>query len=81
MVSSSTLRSPLSWDKAELVPGDAVAAVRDMKRDGTRPLRTLGSPPRTKEACIGLGQADAGPYPRWRRRRNFPPLTASGRPR
>ncbi|CAM5401526.1 Dihydrofolate reductase family protein OS=Streptomyces tendae OX=1932 GN=GUR47_06815 PE=4 SV=1 [Streptomyces tendae] len=42
-VFSSTLESPLSWDNAELVQGDPVPAVRDMKRDGTRPLRTLGS--------------------------------------
>ncbi|MFE9707441.1 dihydrofolate reductase family protein [Streptomyces sp. NPDC005930] len=42
-VFSSTLKSPLSWDNAELVQGDPVPAVRDMKRDGTRPLRTLGS--------------------------------------
>ncbi|MEV4049131.1 dihydrofolate reductase [Streptomyces sp. SAI-195] len=43
VVFSSTLRPPLSWGNTELVPGDAVQAVRDMKRDGTRPLRTLGS--------------------------------------
>ncbi|MEU9645610.1 dihydrofolate reductase family protein [Streptomyces sp. NPDC048188] len=43
VVFSSTLASPLSWDNAELVQGDPVPAVRDMKRDGTRPLRTLGS--------------------------------------
>ncbi|TDT29172.1 dihydrofolate reductase [Streptomyces sp. BK208] len=43
VVFSSTLASPLSWDNAELVHGDPVPAVRDMKRDGTRPLRTLGS--------------------------------------
>jgi dihydrofolate reductase len=43
VVFSSTLRPPLSWGNTELVQGDAVPAVRDMKRDGTRPLRTLGS--------------------------------------
>jgi dihydrofolate reductase len=43
VVFSSTLRPSLSWDNTELVPGDAVPAVREMKRDGTRPLRTLGS--------------------------------------
>ncbi|MFE0413394.1 dihydrofolate reductase family protein [Streptomyces tendae] len=43
VVFSSTLRAPLSWDNTELVPGDAVEAVREMKRGGTRPLRTLGS--------------------------------------
>jgi len=40
---SSTLQTPLSWANTELVDGDAVEAVRAMKRDGTRPLRTLGS--------------------------------------
>ncbi|MFI1753706.1 dihydrofolate reductase family protein [Streptomyces sp. NPDC020571] len=43
VVFSSTLRSPLSWDNTQLVRDDAVPAVREMKRDGTRPLRTLGS--------------------------------------
>jgi dihydrofolate reductase len=43
VVFSSTLRPPLSWANTELVRGDVVPAVRDMKRDGTRPLRTLGS--------------------------------------
>lgn len=43
VVFSSTLRAPLSWANTELVDGDAVEAVRAMKRDGTRALRTLGS--------------------------------------
>jgi len=43
VVFSSTLQTPLSWANTELVDGDAVEAVRAMKRDGTRPLRTLGS--------------------------------------
>ncbi|MET7324544.1 dihydrofolate reductase family protein [Streptomyces sp. NPDC005549] len=43
VVFSSTLRSPLSWGNTQLVRDDAVPAVREMKRDGTRPLRTLGS--------------------------------------
>jgi dihydrofolate reductase len=43
VVFSSTLERPLSWDNTELVDGDAVEAVRDMKRRESRPLRTLGS--------------------------------------
>ncbi|MGY1740099.1 MULTISPECIES: dihydrofolate reductase family protein [unclassified Blastococcus] len=43
VVFSSTLEEPLSWANTELVRGDAVEAVRAMKRDGSRPLRTLGS--------------------------------------
>lgn len=43
VVFSSTLTRPLSWANTELVDGDAVEAVRDMKKDGTRPLHTLGS--------------------------------------
>lgn len=43
VVFSSTLQQPLSWANTRLVRADAVEAVRGMKRDGTRPLRTLGS--------------------------------------
>lgn len=43
VVFSSTLEAPLSWPNTRLVSGDAVAAVEAMKRDGTTPLRTLGS--------------------------------------
>jgi dihydrofolate reductase len=43
VVFSSTLEPPLSWAKTELVAGDPVEAVRDMKRDAAHPLRTLGS--------------------------------------
>jgi dihydrofolate reductase len=43
VVFSSTLEEPLSWANTELRRGDAVEAVRGMKRDGQRPLRTLGS--------------------------------------
>ncbi|WP_104045717.1 dihydrofolate reductase family protein [Arthrobacter sp. ZGTC412] len=43
VVFSSTLRAPLTWPNSELVAGDAVEAVREMKRTGTRPLSTLGS--------------------------------------
>ncbi|WUS95335.1 dihydrofolate reductase family protein [Streptomyces sp. NBC_00708] len=43
VVFSSTLEAPLTWRATELVRGDAVEAVREMKKSGTRPLRTLGS--------------------------------------
>lgn len=43
VVFSSTLRTPLSWPNTRLVSGDAVEAVRTMKREGTNPMRTLGS--------------------------------------
>jgi dihydrofolate reductase len=43
VVFSSTLTAPLSWANTELVDGDAVETVRDMKRHGPRPLRTIGS--------------------------------------
>jgi dihydrofolate reductase len=43
VVFSSTLEAPLSWANSELVSGDAIAAVEEMKRNGTRPLRTIGS--------------------------------------
>jgi dihydrofolate reductase len=42
-VFSSTLQPPLSWTNTQLVSDDAVHAVREMKKNGTRPLRTLGS--------------------------------------
>jgi dihydrofolate reductase len=42
VVFSSTLKAPLSWANTELVDGDAVQTVKDMKRD-SRPLRTIGS--------------------------------------
>jgi dihydrofolate reductase len=43
VVFSSTLEPPLSWVNTELVRGDAVEAVRDMKRRESRPMRTVGS--------------------------------------
>ncbi|GLZ48347.1 hypothetical protein Acsp06_45320 [Actinomycetospora sp. NBRC 106375] len=43
VVFSSTVEGPLSWANTELVAGDAVAAVRDMKQRDHRPLRTIGS--------------------------------------
>ena len=43
VVFSSTLETPLPWANTELVDRDPVEAVQAMKRDGSRPLRTLGS--------------------------------------
>jgi len=43
VVFSSTLEPPLSWVNTELVAGDAVTAVRDMKQRDSRPMRTVGS--------------------------------------
>lgn len=43
VVFSSTLAAPLSWANAELVTGDAVEALRAMKRDGDGAMRTIGS--------------------------------------
>ncbi len=43
VVFSSTLEPPLSWANTELVGGDAVEAVREMKQRDPRPLRTCGS--------------------------------------
>jgi dihydrofolate reductase len=43
VVFSATLEAPLSWANTELVGGDAIDAVRAMKQEASRPLRTLGS--------------------------------------
>jgi dihydrofolate reductase len=43
VVFSSTLQAPLPWANTQLVSGDAVEAVRAMKRDGSSPMCTLGS--------------------------------------
>jgi dihydrofolate reductase len=43
VVFSSTLKEPLSWANTELIDGDAVDAVRELKRRDERPLHTLGS--------------------------------------
>jgi dihydrofolate reductase len=43
VVFSSTLQAPLAWANARLVSGDAVEAVRALKRDGSSPMSTLGS--------------------------------------
>ena len=43
VVFSSSLAEPLGWANTTLVRGDAVEAVREMKRDGSGLLRTIGS--------------------------------------
>ena len=43
VVFSSTLTPPLAWPNTRLVTTDAVEAVRAMRRDGIRSMRTLGS--------------------------------------
>jgi len=43
VVFSSTLREPLSWANTQLVGGDAVGAVREMKATGSKSMRTIGS--------------------------------------
>ncbi|UVJ41427.1 dihydrofolate reductase family protein [Arthrobacter sp. CJ23] len=43
VIFSSTLQPPLVWPNSELVAGDAVEAVREMKRSRTGTLSTLGS--------------------------------------
>jgi dihydrofolate reductase len=43
VVFSSSLEPPLAWANTELVSGDAIAAVDEMKRDGTSSMRTIGS--------------------------------------
>jgi dihydrofolate reductase len=53
VVFSSTLEAPLSWANAELVDGDAVETVKEMKRSDSRPLRTIGS----LSVCRSLLQA------------------------
>lgn len=43
VVFSSTLQAPLPWANTRLISGDAVEAVREMKRAGSSPMRTIGS--------------------------------------
>ncbi|HAG61037.1 MAG TPA: deaminase [Arthrobacter bacterium] len=43
VVFSSTLQAPLTWPNSELVTGDAVEAVTEIKRTRTGRLSTLGS--------------------------------------
>jgi dihydrofolate reductase len=43
LVFSKTLTEPLAWANTQLVARDAVEAVRAIKREGSNPMRTLGS--------------------------------------
>jgi dihydrofolate reductase len=43
VVFSSTLSEPLSWPNTQLVSGDAVETVREMKAKGSKAMRTIGS--------------------------------------
>jgi dihydrofolate reductase len=43
VVFSNSLADPLEWANTELVRGDAVEAVRRMKKESPHPLSTLGS--------------------------------------
>lgn len=43
IIFSTTLSEPLSWPNTQLVPGDAVEAVREMKETGSESMRTIGS--------------------------------------
>lgn len=43
VVFSSTLQPPFAWPKTEVVAGDAVEAVAEMKRSGAKSMRTIGS--------------------------------------
>lgn len=43
VVFSATLQAPLPWANTKLISGDAVDAVREMKRAGSSSMRTLGS--------------------------------------
>jgi dihydrofolate reductase len=43
VVFSNTLTEPLEWENSTLVTGDAADAVRMMKENGDRSMRTIGS--------------------------------------
>ncbi|HSV37629.1 MAG TPA: dihydrofolate reductase family protein [Nocardioidaceae bacterium] len=43
VVFSNTLTEPLTWENTRLVTGDAVEAVREMKANGDKSMRTMGS--------------------------------------
>src|SRR5215213_265616 len=43
VVFSTTLSEPLSWPNTQLVSRDAVETVREMKAEGAKSMRTLGS--------------------------------------
>jgi dihydrofolate reductase len=54
VVFSATLSEPLSWANTRLVTHDPVAAVREMKDQAARPMRTIGS----LTLCRSLLRAD-----------------------
>lgn len=43
IVFSTTLREPLTWTNTQLVAGDPIEVVREMKAKGSKPMRTIGS--------------------------------------
>ena len=43
VVFSTTLREPLSWANTQLVAQDPIDTVREMKSNGSRSMRTIGS--------------------------------------
>jgi dihydrofolate reductase len=43
VVFSRTLREPLAWPNTRLVAGDPIEVVRQMKAEGPKPMRTIGS--------------------------------------
>lgn len=43
VVFSSTLKPPLTWPNTQLVTGDPVEAVREMKANASKPMRNIGS--------------------------------------
>ena len=43
VVFSSTLSGPLRWPNTQLIAGDAIEVVREMKAQGSRSMRTIGS--------------------------------------
>ena len=43
IVFSSSLTEPLEWENTTLVRGDAADAVRELKEEGDRSMRTIGS--------------------------------------
>lgn len=43
VVFSSTIQPPYAWPNTEVVAGDAVEAVAEMKRSGTKSMTTIGS--------------------------------------
>ncbi|BCJ31915.1 dihydrofolate reductase family protein [Actinocatenispora sera] len=57
IVFSKTITEPLVWANSTLVRGDAVQAVRELKRTSDRPLWTLGSLSLAR-ALLAAGLAD-----------------------